>query len=76
MPAITGLYAVTPDWADTARLLRACQEALGGGARVLQYRNKVATAELRLEQALGVSALCRAAGATSAAGTAWTPLVA
>jgi thiamine-phosphate pyrophosphorylase len=60
---IAGLYAITPDWDDTARLLRAANAALDGGARVLQYRNKKASAARRLEQALGLSALCRRAGA-------------
>ena len=48
---IRGLYAITPDEADTAELLRKVRLALLGGARVLQYRNKVADAALRLEQA-------------------------
>ena len=48
---INGLYAITPDETDTAELLRKVRMALLGGARVLQYRNKVADAALRLEQA-------------------------
>lgn len=64
LPAIAGLYAITPDWTDTARLLIACNQALKGGARVLQYRNKKAGRALRLEHALGLSAICRKAGAT------------
>lgn len=48
---IKGLYAITPDETDTAELLRKVRLALLGGARVLQYRNKVADAALRLEQA-------------------------
>lgn len=64
MSRIAGLYAITPDWDDSARLFRAVQAALGGGARVLQYRNKRSTAARRLEHALGLSALCRKAGAT------------
>lgn len=57
-----GLYAITPDWADTARLLAACEAALAGGARVLQYRNKTADAALRHTQAVALLALCRRAG--------------
>ncbi|MBL8383772.1 MAG: thiamine phosphate synthase [Burkholderiales bacterium] len=57
---MAGLYAITPDWTDTARLLIAARAALGGGARVLQYRNKRASPTLRLEQALALSAVCRA----------------
>ncbi|MFZ2540742.1 MAG: thiamine phosphate synthase [Gallionella sp.] len=49
--AIKGLYAITPDEPDTVELLRKVRLALLGGARVLQYRNKVATEAVRLEQA-------------------------
>lgn len=48
---IAGLYAITPDESDTAELLRKVRLALQGGARVLQYRNKLAGAELKLQQA-------------------------
>ena len=61
--SIAGLYAITPDWDDTARLLRAVAAALEGGARLLQYRNKHVDRQRRLEQALGLSALARKAGA-------------
>lgn len=47
---VRGLYAITPDESDTAELLRKAGLALSGGARVLQYRNKAADADLRLEQ--------------------------
>ncbi len=47
---VKGLYAITPDCADSPDLLRRARLALAGGARVLQYRNKPATAVLRLEQ--------------------------
>jgi len=50
-PAIAGLYAITPDLADTHELLRKVRLALQGGARVLQYRNKIADASLQLQQA-------------------------
>ncbi len=62
--SIAGLYAITPDWDDSARLFGAVAAALAGGARVLQYRNKHADRERRLEQALGLSALANKAGAT------------
>lgn len=60
MNNVTGLYAITPDLADTARLLRMADAALSGGARLLQYRNKVADSALRLEQARGLAKMCRA----------------
>lgn len=61
---IAGLYAITPDCADTAELLRRSRLALQGGARVLQYRSKLADAGLRREQALALRALTREYGAT------------
>jgi thiamine-phosphate pyrophosphorylase len=64
MTRIAGLYAITPDWDDSVRLFRAVDAALQGGARVLQYRNKRSASSRRLEHALGLSALCRKAGAT------------
>jgi thiamine-phosphate pyrophosphorylase len=57
--AISGLYAITPDLADTPALVAAAEAALGGGARLLQYRNKPAAAALRLSQARALLALCR-----------------
>ena len=61
---ISGLYVITPDWRDTVKLLLAAKAALEGGAKVLQYRNKVAPAGQRLEHALALSALCNKFGAT------------
>jgi thiamine-phosphate pyrophosphorylase len=56
---ISGLYAVTPDVADTPCLINAAQAALAGGARLLQYRNKSAAPALRFAQARALLALCR-----------------
>lgn len=56
-----GLYAVTPDEPDTARLLGKVRAALEGGIAVLQYRHKGASAALRREQAAQLLPLCRAA---------------
>lgn len=58
-PAIEGLYAITPDLADTPLLLRKVRFALQGGTRVLQYRNKSADADLRLQQAQALRQLTR-----------------
>jgi len=57
---LKGLYAVTPDIADTAELLARVAAALRGGARALQYRNKSASPELRHTQAAAL-AVARAA---------------
>ena len=54
-----GLYLVTPDWDDTERLLQVTEQALQGGAVLLQYRHKFADAELRHNQAGALLALCR-----------------
>lgn len=56
---ISGLYAVTPDSADTPRLLADVEAALQGGARLLQYRNKSADEDLGLAQGRALHALCR-----------------
>ncbi|HRH82316.1 MAG TPA: thiamine phosphate synthase [Thiobacillaceae bacterium] len=55
---LEGLYAITPDWQDTPRLLRATAAILRGSCRMLQYRNKSAAAGLRSEQALALRRLC------------------
>src|SRR5690606_30732330 len=56
-----GLYLVTPDDADSARLL-ARVEPLLAHATWLQYRNKTATADLRARQAAILQAACASAG--------------
>jgi len=60
---VKGLYAITPDMRDTAELLCKVRLALRGGARVVQYRNKIADAALRLEQARAMRELTREFGA-------------
>ncbi len=61
---IQGLYAVTPDEADTQTLVTQVAAAIKGGARFVQYRNKTAAPALRREQALALKALCDAHGAS------------
>ncbi len=56
-----GLYLLTPDEPDTARLLARVAAVLDA-ARLLQYRNKGADARLRREQAGALLPLCRDAG--------------
>lgn len=55
---IAGLYAITPDLAETDDLLLRVRAALTGGARVLQYRNKTASPALRSIQARALQQLC------------------
>lgn len=59
---VHGLYALTPDEADTRRLVGLVQAAVDGGASLVQYRNKTASPELRREQAAALSTICRRAG--------------
>ena len=57
-----GLYIVTPDWDDTAKMIDVTEKALKGGAEIVQYRHKTAGPELRLEQARALQDLCRRYG--------------
>jgi thiamine-phosphate pyrophosphorylase len=59
---LKGLYAVTPDLADTADLLRRVEQALLGGVRLVQYRNKPASPALRRGQATALLDLCHRHG--------------
>lgn len=61
MRTISGLYAVTPDEIDTAKLIERTAAAVAGGARLVQYRNKTASDRLRREQAIALAAVCRPA---------------
>lgn len=54
-----GLYLVTPDWNDTHKLLKVTEQALLGGAALVQYRNKMANDYLRGQQATQLRNLCR-----------------
>ena len=63
-PVIRGLYAVTPETDDTARLQSLVQQAIDGGLRLLQYRAKTLPAPLREMQACALSAQCAAQDVT------------
>lgn len=54
-----GLYLVTPDWDDTDKLVAASEQAIAGGATLLQYRHKTAGDAQRAEQATALLKLCR-----------------
>jgi thiamine-phosphate pyrophosphorylase len=53
-----GLYLLTPDRSDTARLREEVAAALGAGIALLQYRNKAASPALRREQLRELGPLC------------------
>jgi thiamine-phosphate pyrophosphorylase len=57
-----GLYLITPDEPDTARLLARVVPLLETGVALLQYRNKAAEASKRGEQARALLGISRAAG--------------
>lgn len=57
-----GVYLLTPDEADTARLLQRVSAAFDGGVAWLQYRNKAVDAATRFVQAQALQALCAARG--------------
>jgi thiamine-phosphate pyrophosphorylase len=61
-PAPRGVYLITPDEPDTARLLARTAPLLAAGTTWLQYRNKSASDALRREQATALQALCAAHG--------------
>ena len=60
---VRGLYAVTPEIADTAILVCQVSAALDGGVRLVQYRSKNASAARRMEHARALKALCSSRGA-------------
>lgn len=59
--SLRGLYLITPDDNDTHRLLDRVRGVLGHAA-LLQYRNKIADAELRRTQVTALLPLCDSAG--------------
>ncbi len=60
---LKGLYAITPDWPDTRRLLDVTEAILAAGCGLLQYRNKAASGCHRQEQAVALRGLTRRYGA-------------
>jgi thiamine-phosphate pyrophosphorylase len=57
-----GLYAITPDLADTGALLARVEQALKAGVALLQYRNKTLSRDQRLLQARELALLARGYG--------------
>ena len=57
-----GLYAITPDIADTALLATKVEQALKAGVAMLQYRNKIISKDKRLLQARELAPLARGYG--------------
>ena len=55
---INGIYAITPDWHDTKKLVAKTDEILSNKINLLQYRNKKANKQLKMTQAKELQALC------------------
>ena len=56
---INGLYAITPDLENTDQLCKMVEASILGGARVIQYRNKVAKHLRLISQARALLSVCR-----------------
>ena len=56
---IKGLYAITPDMADSNTLLQKTQLAIEGGAFMVQYRSKIHDREVKMQQCAAILRLCR-----------------
>jgi len=62
-PRVGGLYAIADTrYLDDARLLPAVAQAIAGGTRVIQYRDKKHDAGTRLQQASKLARLCHQHG--------------
>ena len=61
--ALRGLYAITPEERDTAKLAAAVRAAIEGGAAAIQYRAKGLPRERQLEQARVLASMCAERGA-------------
>ncbi|GAB2893425.1 thiamine phosphate synthase [Paralcaligenes ginsengisoli] len=57
-----GVYGITPEWADTQRLLAAIEAAADGGMAALQWRRKTGTLRERQRQARALAKLCKKRG--------------
>lgn len=60
---LRGLYAVTPDDPLLPRMSALVREALAGGVKIVQYRNKFAPPPLFRAQAAELLRICRGEGA-------------
>ncbi len=57
--SVSGLYAITDSTLLQGRLITAVAEALAGGVRVVQYRDKSADTTRRRQEAAALLLLCR-----------------
>lgn len=66
-----GLYGVSPEWDDTARMLAALEAAAAGGMVAFQWRRKTAAPDAAVEQARQVAQRCRELGVLSIINDDW-----
>ena len=60
MSALAGLYTITPQKnGGFINLLKITKQAIAGGARVVQYRDKSSDSRRRIEEAGALCSLCR-----------------
>ncbi|MDX2218828.1 MAG: thiamine phosphate synthase [Burkholderiales bacterium] len=59
---LRGLYAITPAWTDSARVMDAVSAALDGGASAVQFRRKHLAGATLLDEAQSMASLCRSRG--------------
>jgi thiamine-phosphate pyrophosphorylase len=62
-PKLSGLYAITPETADGARLLADVEAALAGGCRIVQLRDKESAMAERMARARALRQLTQRHGA-------------
>ena len=58
-PKLRGVYAITPEYADGARLLAEVEATLAGGCRIVQYRDKISTMTESVARARALRELTR-----------------
>lgn len=58
-PVVHGLYAITPDIADTGKLCVLVEHYIAGGASTIQYRSKRTDAKLKIVQSSALLEICR-----------------
>lgn len=58
MYQLTGLYAITSQPRDTEQLIEQVSQALAGGARIIQYRDKSSDHVRRIDEAQALLNLC------------------
>ena len=56
---LRGLYAITDPKLCATILLNKVEQAISGGAQIIQYRNKQATNQQKLEEASTINTLCQ-----------------